>query len=46
VRGWLTPAIALTRWWRAWSTGPPPAELQALIDAVGAGQGLYLYLPP
>ncbi|GAA0428779.1 hypothetical protein Acor_70980 [Acrocarpospora corrugata] len=28
VRSWLTPAITLTRWWRAWSTAPPPAELQ------------------
>ncbi|MFF5208878.1 IS701 family transposase [Streptosporangium sp. NPDC000396] len=46
VRGWLIPALVLKRWWRAWSTALPPAELQALINAVSAGQGLYLYLPP
>jgi hypothetical protein len=37
------PAHALVA---AWSPTPPPAELQALIDAVGAGHGLHLYLPP
>jgi hypothetical protein len=46
LRGWLTPAIVLQRWWQAWSRAPPPVELQALVDAVGAGQGLRLYLPP
>ena len=46
VRSWLTPAITLTRWWQAWSKAPPPAELQHLLDAVSAGHGLFLYLPP
>ncbi|MGW0593067.1 hypothetical protein [Streptosporangium sp. NPDC002607] len=46
VRSWLTPAIALARWWRSWSQAVPPAELQQLLDAVGAGHGLRLYLPP
>ncbi|MEV0169298.1 hypothetical protein AB0H96_55200, partial [Nonomuraea fuscirosea] len=40
------PAIALSRWWKAWSTAPPPPELQAMIDAVTAGHGLHLYTPP
>jgi hypothetical protein len=46
VRGRLTPATTLTRWWQAWSKAPPPAELQHLLDAVTAGYGLHLYLPP
>jgi len=45
VRAWLTPSISLQRWWQAWSNAPPPPQLQALIDAVAAGQGLHLYLP-
>src|SRR5436309_772716 len=44
VRGWLTPWHLLGRCWRAWSSRPPPAELQALLDAVGAGRPLYLFL--
>jgi DNA-binding LacI/PurR family transcriptional regulator len=39
------PAVALRRWWRAWSTAPPPTELQVLIDAVTTGQALNLYSP-
>jgi hypothetical protein len=46
VRSWLTPAIALTHWWYSWSNAPPSTELQILIDAVGTGHGLHLYLPP
>jgi hypothetical protein len=45
VRAWLSPRIALRRWWPAWSTAPPPPQLQALIDSVSAGCGLHLYLP-
>ncbi|MER6076282.1 hypothetical protein ABT187_47730 [Streptomyces sp. NPDC001817] len=37
IRSWLTPAITLTRWWRAWTDTDPPCELQALIDAVTTG---------
>src|SRR5574340_14495 len=45
VRAWLTPSLTLRRYWAAWSHAPPPAELQQLIDTVGAGHGLHLYLP-
>jgi hypothetical protein len=24
VRAWLSPWIALQRWWQAWSKAPPP----------------------
>jgi hypothetical protein len=44
VRGWLAPWHFLQRCWHAWSSRPPPAELQALLDAVGAGRPLYLFL--
>src|SRR5262249_42019558 len=45
IRAWLSPSIALQRWWRAWSRAPPPAQLQALMNSVAAGCGLHLYLP-
>ncbi len=45
VRAWLSPWIALRRWWPAWSKAPPPPQLQALIDSVAAGCGLHLYIP-
>jgi hypothetical protein len=45
VRGWLDPWTFLWRCWRAWSDAPPPPELQALLDAVGQGRALNLYLP-
>jgi hypothetical protein len=45
VRAWLSPWIALQRWWTAWSKAPPPRQLQALISSVGAGCGLHLYPP-
>ncbi|MEU1566726.1 hypothetical protein ACFWBS_42625 [Streptomyces mirabilis] len=45
VRGWLTPWFMLQRYWRAWSTKPPPAALQELINAVGSGRPLDLYCP-
>jgi hypothetical protein len=44
VQGWLAPWVLLWRWWQAWSTCPPPPELRALLDAVGQGHPLYLYL--
>ena len=44
VRAWLSPWTVLQRWWAAWSKAPPPPQLQALINAVGAGSGLHLYL--
>ncbi|WP_405876985.1 hypothetical protein [Streptomyces sp. NBC_00005] len=43
IRSWLTPAITLNRWWRAWTDKDPPSELQALIDAVTTGHRLDLY---
>jgi hypothetical protein len=45
VRAWLSPWIALQRWWPAWSKAPPPPPLQALMDSVAAGRGLHLYIP-
>jgi hypothetical protein len=45
VRAWLSPWIALQRWWPAWSKAPPPRQLQALISSVAAGCGLHLYIP-
>jgi hypothetical protein len=44
VRGWLDPWSYLWRCWRAWSSAPPPPELQALLDAVADGRPLNLYL--
>ena len=45
IRAWLSPSIALQRWWQAWSKAPPPPQLQALMTSVAAGCGLHLYLP-
>jgi len=45
VRAWLTPWIALQRWWAAWSNAPPPRQLQALVNSVAAGRSLHLYIP-
>ena len=45
IRAWLSPWIALQRWWPAWSKAPPPPQLQALISSVAAGYGLHLYIP-
>jgi hypothetical protein len=44
VRSWLFPWNAIRRIWRAWSTASPPPELQWLLDLVGAGYSLRLYL--
>jgi hypothetical protein len=43
IRSWLTPAVALNRWWRAWTDKDPPTELQSLLDAVATGHGIDLY---
>ena len=40
VQAWLAPWTFLWRWWRAWSTDPPPAELQALIDRLPGAEAL------
>ncbi|GAA0955769.1 hypothetical protein GCM10009578_077230 [Streptomyces rhizosphaericus] len=34
TRSWLTPAITLNRWWRAWTDNDPLSEPQALTNAV------------
>jgi len=44
VRGWLNPWTFLQRCWHAWSGLPLPPELQALVDWVGTGRALNLYL--
>ncbi len=46
VRAWLTPWLLLQRCWTAWTNKPPPRELQQLLNAVGSGHALNLYLPP
>jgi hypothetical protein len=44
VRAWLSPTIALQRWWPSWSKAPPPRPLQALMTSLQAGCGLHLYI--
>jgi hypothetical protein len=44
VQRWLDPWTMLWRCWRAWSTAPPPAPLQRLLDAVAQGHSLRLPL--
>jgi SRSO17 transposase len=44
VRGWLAPWSMRWRCWRAWSDLPPPSELQALLDWLGRGRPINLYL--
>lgn len=46
VRAWLEPRIMLWRYWRAWSTRPPPRPLQLLLDRLTHGHGIRLYLLP
>ncbi len=41
--GVVDPWIWLRRWWRAWSSAPPPPELQALLDALAQGYPLTGY---
>src|SRR5215216_2995491 len=45
VHSWLDPWIMLWRFWRAWSNAPPPPQLRALLDAVGGGHSLDVYVP-
>ena len=44
VRAWLTPVYWLARYWSAFASAPPPAELAALLGALNAGHGINLYL--
>jgi len=46
VQSWLDPWVMLWRFWRAWSKAPPPPQLRALLDAVGGGHTLNVYVPP
>jgi len=43
VRAWLEPWILLWRYFRAWSTLPPPLELARLLEWVWQGRGINLY---
>ena len=43
VRAWLEPWGMLQRYWRAWSTQPPPFALQQVLDALSVGVPLFLY---
>jgi SRSO17 transposase len=45
VRAWLAPFHWLTRCWKAWAPAPPPPELATLLEAVGSGVPINLYLP-
>lgn len=44
TRAWLSPSIALQRYWSAWSNAPPPSQLKALMNSFAAGYGLHHYL--
>jgi hypothetical protein len=44
VRAWLEPYLMLRRYWCAWSDRLPPPQLQALLDWLWQGQGIYLYV--
>jgi hypothetical protein len=44
VQGCLDPWTMLWRYWRAWSSAPPPPALQALLDALASGRRLHLPL--
>ncbi|MDQ3399207.1 MAG: hypothetical protein M3511_15875, partial [Deinococcota bacterium] len=44
VRAWLEPYLMLTRYWQAWSTLPPPRQLQRLLDWLFQGKPIYLYV--
>jgi hypothetical protein len=46
VRSWLVPWTRLWRIWRAWHSATPPQELRWLLDLVGDGYSLHLYLRP
>lgn len=43
VRGWLEPWWRVWRYWHAWTTLPPPAELQHVLDWVGQGRGIEMF---
>ena len=45
VRAWLEPWIMLWRYWRGWSSAPPPPALQRLLDWLWQGHGIDLYVP-
>ncbi len=46
VRAWLEPWIMLWRYWRGWSSAPPPSALGVLLDRLWQGHGISLYVRP
>jgi len=46
VRAWLEPWIMLWRYWRGWSSAPPPPALGVLLDQLWRGHGISLYVRP
>lgn len=44
VRAWLEPFVWVWRSWRAFSSASPPRALRALLNAVGSGRPLRLYV--
>ena len=44
VQAWLAPWTYLWRWWRAWSSDPPPPALQALLDWLATGRPIDCYV--
>jgi hypothetical protein len=46
VRAWLEPWSRLWRYWRGWSSLPPPPLLAALLDQLAQGHGINVYACP
>jgi hypothetical protein len=42
VRAWLEPWVMLRRYWRGWSTRPPPLPLQTLLTTPARGRPIDL----
>ena len=46
VRAWLEPWIMLWRYWKGWSTLPPPPQLLLLLHDLALGRAIDLYVSP
>jgi len=46
VQAWLHLWTLPWRWWRAWSTLPPPPPLQALLDWLWRGHPIDCFVCP